>query len=236
VPERPELAAVAEGVSARLAAGTRRLRSVLEADGAVSGADKALFTAVAACSQVQRELAASELARAKTLGITALDARSACALLLLSRGEEAFRTFVAIARDVFGADAVDGAEGDGGDITTDEALDYFREHFGEVPPRQRLFSRVSPRGFQAYCMMHQAGLTRGSMAHVRAELMLCTIIAAAAQPQLLEIHARSALAAGASHEEIVEAVLAAVPCTGFTVWASSAEVLERTQAVAAASV
>jgi alkylhydroperoxidase/carboxymuconolactone decarboxylase family protein YurZ len=228
-----DTADIAHEVSPGLAAGVRTLRAVLESDGALPASHKALFTAAAGCAQRQPELTRAALERARELGLEAPAALGTATTLMLSWGETAFRDFVAAVREVYGETPVPAPASRGDDVTasTDEALAYFHDHFGEVPPRQRLFSEIAPTAFQAYHLMHRAGLKQNVLSHQTAELLLCAVIAAALQPGLLEIHIRSALGVGATHAAVTEAVLSAVPVTGWAVWASGAAALENTRPV-----
>jgi len=221
---------LAARTSPRLAAAIRGLRVSVDSDEALPAGDKALFQAAAACAQRLEHMTVDALARARDRGIAEESAHGAAALLLLNRGEQAYVDFSAATAAVFGEaeDIADTGEAPSADTSVDEALEYFRMHFGQVPPRQRLFARLAPEPFQSYYLMHQAGLRENVLPHRTAELLLCTVIAAAYEPALLEIHIRSAMGAGATHPQVVEAVLAAVACAGWTVWPSSVSALEAT--------
>lgn len=221
-----DAAAQAERSSPLFAAGIRRIRQVLATDGALSAADKALLSACAAATQYLPALTVRSLESARERGLDAETAIGASLILMLNRGETAFQDFGIAIEAVFAdpppaaAPAADEVVG-----TTAEALAYFTEHFGAVPPRQRLFAELSPVAFQGYYLMHRAALKQNVLSHKTAELVLCSVIAATADPALLEIHVRSALAAGASFEEVTEAVLAAIPAAGLTVWSAGAAAL-----------
>ena len=218
-------------VSPRFAAGVDRIHEVIDGDGALPAADKALFTAAAAAAQSQPLLLRSSLERARELGTTASAAAGAALVLLISRGEGVSREFALAVREVFDASVFSGSGADAAiTATTEEALSYFRDHFGgEVPLRQRLFSEVAPLAFEGYYLMHQAALKHNELDPRTVELLLCAIIASTYHVNLLEIHVASARAVGATEREIVEAVLCAVPVAGVAVWSSGAAAVASTR-------
>jgi alkylhydroperoxidase/carboxymuconolactone decarboxylase family protein YurZ len=211
------------------ASGMRSLYSVLDSDGALSAADKALFTACAACTQYLPDLTLTYLARARDLGITADEASGASLVIMLNRGETAFRDFDSAVHQIYERGGSPEVPQSTITATTDEALAYFEHHFGAVPPRQILFSELSPISFQGYYQLHRSALKENTLAHKKVELLLCTVIAASYHFGILEIHARSAMGVGASHAEVTEAVLAAIPVSGMTVWATGAVALANTR-------
>ena len=99
---------------------------------------------------------------------------------------------------------------------------YFREHFGEVPARQRLFAELAPRAFAGYQLLHRTALKENELAPKTCELLLCAVIAAVYQFDLLEIHVASARKLGATDAELAEAILSAYPAAGMTIWAGGA--------------
>src|SRR5688500_5969347 len=100
--DRPPTFQLAERFSTRLAAGFRGIDAALDVDGALPAAEKALFTAAAAAAQYLRDLCDHRLARARDLGLPATAAAGAAQLLLLNRGETAFRDFVSAIDAVYG--------------------------------------------------------------------------------------------------------------------------------------
>ena len=215
-------------VSPESAAGYKLLLEVLDRNGALPAAEKALFIAAAAATQGQRNLARQALERAREHGLDGERARGAVSLILINRGEVACADFADAIERVFGpAPAMPAATFT---ATVEEALDYYRQHFGgEVPARQRLFAELGPSAFVGYFLVHRASLKRNVLPARTAELLLCTVVGASYQPSLLEIHMRSARREGATDEEVTEALLASIPVAGFTAWASGAAAIAATR-------
>ncbi len=201
--------------------GYRQLLVELHRDAALPAADKALFTAAAAATQGQWALVRSELERARAHGMDAVKMRGALPLVLINRGQSAFAGLAAAIDEMVGAPPPADRTDVGASV--EEALAYYREHFGgEVPARQQLFAELAPAAFVGYFLIHRASLKDNVLAPRTAELLLCTVVGASYQPALLEIHMRSARREGATEAQLAEALLAAIPVAGFTAWASGA--------------
>jgi alkylhydroperoxidase/carboxymuconolactone decarboxylase family protein YurZ len=222
-----DLMAAARAVSPALGAGIGRIYDALRTDGALPAGAKAVHMAFAHAALDQRPLLARELDRAVSLGVAGEFVASASVLLLLTRGETAFREFTLAARERFTPEP---AEGDAPESTVELALDYFREHFGgEVSYRQVLFAELAPESFAGYQLMHRGALHDNRIETVQGELLLCTVLAAEYAFDLLDVHITGARAAGASEEAIAESLLCAVPASGLTAWAGGSGALLRTR-------
>jgi alkylhydroperoxidase/carboxymuconolactone decarboxylase family protein YurZ len=211
-------------ISPRFADGVDRLYAVLETDGALPAARKALFTAAAAAAADQPALLASSLDRARAGGIEAADVAGTALLLMLNRGQRAQDDFVAAATRCYGPlpALADSAEHESMD-TPEQGLAYLAAHFrSEVPPRSQLFSRVAPGAFTGYCLMHSTAINHNAFEPKLAELTLCAVLAALWEFGFVPVHAQGARTHGAGDEELAEAVLCAVPVAGVTAWAGGA--------------
>jgi 4-carboxymuconolactone decarboxylase len=224
-----DLHGAASAVSAPLGRGIARINGVLRTDGALPASDKAVFMAFAHAALDQRPLLQRELHRARELGTAAAFVAAASVLLLLTRGETAFRAFTLAARERFELpEPACAAHPE--PATPDAALGYFREHFGgEVPHRQRLFAELAPAAFLGYQQMHQGAIKENRIAESTAELLLCTALSAEYEFTLLDVHVAGARRAGASEPAIAEAVLCAVPAAGVTAWAGGSGAILRTR-------
>jgi 4-carboxymuconolactone decarboxylase len=222
-----DLIKAAGAVSPALGAGIGRIYDALRTDGALPAGDKAVHMAFAHAALDQRPLLARELERAAALGVAGAFVASASVLLLLTRGETAFREFTLAARERFAFPRIDG---EAPETSPEGALAYFREHFGgEVPYRQLLFAELAPESFAGYQLMHRGALHDNRIETVQGELLLCTALAAEYAFDLLDVHITGARAAGASEATIAEALLCAVPASGLTAWAGGSGALLRTR-------
>ncbi len=215
----PALAAIAR-LAPESAAGYGRVRELIETDGALEAGVKALLVGAAAVARGHDELAARELARARELGIDDDQLASAAAMLLLSRGEAVAERF---------ASAAGPFEPSGPPRESDERdarryfLDYNRVE--ELPPRVGLLEEGAPAVFEGYHQMHHAALIADPGAALLAELVCCTVNAGELRGDFVAIHAATARRAGASREQLLEAVVCAIPVAGVAAWAASAEAL-----------
>lgn len=202
------------------AQGYARIRRHLASDGALTAAEKALLIASAAAVRGAGELAGSELARARELGLDEDLIVLAAAALLLSRGEVPCRRLLDAAGTVRAA-------GPPRPLSELEGPAYFRGYNGtdELPARMRQLLEVDPEVFGGYHAMHHAVLSSDPRTDQLAELILCTINAAELQTTFIAIHAASARRRGVSQAQLVEAVLCAIPLAGVAAWAASAAAL-----------
>jgi alkylhydroperoxidase/carboxymuconolactone decarboxylase family protein YurZ len=212
-------------VSAKFAEGLSRVREVTDLDGALPAWAKATFMAAAASVKGHPALARRELARAARNGLTASVAAGAGIAVLISRGEGVYEGFRAIVDDVFGARAaprnpiVDG----GFDASAETAREYFDRYFGFVPDYILLMAERSPRALEGYMLMREWALAENTLEPKLVELILCTVNAAEFESRFVDIHACGARRAGASEEEIVEAVICAIPVAGVASWLPGAD-------------
>jgi uncharacterized protein (TIGR02246 family) len=202
-------------------AGIARLREASEADGALSAGVKALFVAAAAAARGHSAQLRDAVARMHALEVPADRAWAAAAALGLARGEEVSGRLVAALLARYGAP--EAGEPYAEPFDAEGAQSYFRSHFGgEVPGRVALLADRSPSAFAGYALLHRGVLREGALEPKLAELLLCAVNAAEYQSAFVEIHARSARAAGATDEELVDAVVAVIPVAGVAAWASAA--------------
>jgi alkylhydroperoxidase/carboxymuconolactone decarboxylase family protein YurZ len=150
-------------------AGYRQVREVIEADGALDAATKALLVGAAAAARGHHGLARRELQRARRLGIGDDQLASAAAMLLLSRGEAVLEAFAAATGPIDPPGAARAAD-------DREATRYFLDYTGldALPPRVALMAECSPTAFDGYHRMHHAALSADPDAGQLAELVCCT--------------------------------------------------------------
>jgi 4-carboxymuconolactone decarboxylase len=204
--------------------GWSAVRAAVEDDGALSAAHKALLVAAVAAVQGEREMAERELTRGFGLGLDSAAARRGAAALLLARGEPAYLRFTeALARTVPASGPA--AEPEPEPPTPAEADAYFRNHFGSIPPRQALLAERAPAVYEGYFRLHRRVLGADPARAKLAELLMLALNAAALQPAFTAIHMEGARRAGASEEELVEAVLCAIPVVGIAAWPVAAQAL-----------
>ncbi len=233
-----EVSAAARAISPSLAGGLDLIHRVIEQDGALPAATKALFAAAAAANKGREELTAAKLESARALGVSRAQVGGAAIALLLARGEGAFDALAKAAERAFADEhpaspphvAATGSDSSELTTTTELALEYFREHFGgEVPLRQRVLAEIAPLAFEGYQLMHRAALKQNALSPRDVELAMCAINASDYAAAFLEIHVAGARAVGASEAQIAEAVLCAIPAAGIAVWPGAAEAIIRTR-------
>lgn len=225
MPGIPGAADPPPGLTADAAEGWSAVREAVEADGALTGAHKALLVAAVAAVHGDVPMAADELARGFGRGLEPAEARRAAPAVLLARGEPAYRRYadaLSQARpDVLGAPGEPEPE----PAAPGEPDAYFRHQFGSVPPRQRLLSERAPGVYAGYARLHRRVLGSESGRAKLAELLMLALNAAALQPAFAAIHMQGARRAGAGEDELVEAVLCAIPVVGIAAWPVAAQAL-----------
>ena len=211
-------------VSPRFAGGVERIYAVLNENGALPAARKALFVAAAAAVCDQAAMLERWMGHAHDRGMDAADVAGVSILLMLNRGERAHRDFAAAGERAFGPlPAVGDGSGDGAGASPADGLRYLADHFrADVPPRSRLFARVAPGAFTGYYLMHSTAINANAFPPRIAELTLCAVMAAAYEFSFLPVHAQGARNHGATDEQLAEAMLCAVPISGVTAWAGGA--------------
>jgi 4-carboxymuconolactone decarboxylase len=204
-------------------AGFAQFRAVIESDGAVPARLKALFASVAAIDRGHLELATREIERGVGLGLTRLEATAGLIVLTSLRGEGA-------ATQTFGSEDMPApqplptaAEG--------EAVANFTEYFGTIPAPLAQLLRLSPQAADAYYLMRRGSIDANPLSPKHGELLLLAILAASYSP-MAATHVRGARRAGASDEEIAEAVLCAIPAAGVAAWMAVGAMLEPAEAEA----
>lgn len=197
-------------------AGYAAFRAVVDTDGAVPAKYKALFAAVAAIDRHQPDLAQREMGRGVDLGLTRTEATAGLIVLASLRGEGAAGTFSAILAECFGTVSLPEPQ----PLPTaaaGEAVDNFTAYFGTVPTPLAQLLRLSPAAADGYYLMRRGSIDANPLSPKYGELLLLAILAAGYSP-MAATHVRGARNAGASDEEIAEAVLCAVPSAGIAAW------------------
>ena len=192
-------------------------------DSALGGGRAQLVTAGAAAARGQDDVVLDALAAAKAAEVPAEEAWATPAVVLISRGRAVARRLARGLLEVYGAPP-EGAASQGAP-DEDDAMDYFREYFGEVPERVATLADRSSAAFGGYALLHRSALRESALPPVLVELLLCGLNAAELQPEFVRIHADAARRVGASDDEVLGAVLAAIPVSGAAVWAAAAGAL-----------
>lgn len=208
--------ALLKGHAAYTLAGFAAFRSVIDSDGAVPAKLKALFAAVAAADRRHLDLARREMVRGAALGLTPREATAGLIVLTSLRGEAAALDFAAILTDCF--DDPQAPEPMPLPVAEDgEAVANFAAYFGTIPAPLQQLLRLSPKAADAYYLMRRGSIDANPLSPKDGELLLLAILAAGYSP-MAATHVRGARNAGASDEEIAEAVLCAVPAAGIAAW------------------
>ena len=208
--------ALLQGRAPYTLAGFAAFRSVIDSDGAVPARLKALFAAVAAVDRRHLGLARREMARGVALGLTPKEATAGLIVLTSLRGEAAAADFAAILADCFddlqapGPKPLPKAE-------EGEAVANFTAYFGTIPAPLQQLLRLSPAAADGYYLMRRGSIDANPLSPKHGELLLLAILAAGYSP-MAATHVRGARNAGATDEEIAEAVLCAVPAAGIAAW------------------
>ncbi|HUD91647.1 carboxymuconolactone decarboxylase family protein [Sphingobium sp.] len=198
-------------------AGYDIFRSVVASDGAIPARMKALFAAVAAVDRHHLTLATRELDRGVSLGLTSKEATAGLIVLSSLRGEAAALDFADIIEKSFGGTQAPDPQplptaGEG------EAEANFRAYWaGSIPAPLGALMRLAPQAADAYYLMRRGSLDANPLSAKYGELLLLAILAAGYSP-MAATHVRGARNAGATDEEIAEAVLCAVPSAGIAAW------------------
>lgn len=208
--------ALLQGHAPYTLAGFAAFRSVIDSDGAVSAKLKALFAAVAAVDCHHLDLARREMERGVALGLTPREATAGLIVLTSLRGEAAAVDFAAILTDCF--DDLQAPEPGPLPVAEEgEAVANFTAYFGSIPAPLQQLLRLNPKAADAYYLMRRGSIDANPLSPKHGELLLLAILAAGYSP-MAATHVRGARNAGASDEEIAEAVLCAVPAAGIAAW------------------
>ena len=195
-------------------AGYAGFRAVIDSDGAVPARLKALFAAVAAIDRRYPDLARRELARGASLGLTVRDATAGLIVLSSLRGEGAALEFADVIATVFSDPAAPVPQALP-QATPGEAEANFLAYFGTIPVPLAQLMRLCPPAADAYYLMRRGSIDANPLSPKHGELL--AILAAGYSP-MAATHVRGARMAGATDEEIAEAVLCAVPAAGIAAW------------------
>lgn len=198
-------------------AGYEKFRAAIELDGAIPARLKALFASVAAVDRRHLALARREFARGVTLGLTPGEATAGLIVLTSLRGEGAALDFAAIIDESFD-DLAAPAPRELPTVAPGEAEANFRGYWaGIIPAPLVQLMRLVPDAADAYYLMRRGSIDANPLSPKQGELLLLAILAAGYSP-MAATHVRGARNAGASDQEIAEAVLCAVPAAGIAAW------------------
>lgn len=209
--------ALLQGHAPYTLAGFAAFRSVIDRDGAVPAKLKALFAAVAAVDRRHLDLARREMARGVAFGLAPKEATAGLIVLTSLRGEAAALDFAQILTESF--EDLDPpspqplpSAGEG------EAEANFKAYWaGAIPAPLAQLMRLVPQAADAYYLMRRGSIDANPLSPKHGELLLLAILAAGYSP-MAATHVRGARNAGATDEEIAEAVLCAVPAAGIAAW------------------
>lgn len=203
--------------------GYRLFRELTDTDGAIPAVLKALLIAVAAVARNRDDLARRELARGKELGLSIDQAVAGLIVLCSLRGEGAATAFESVLTDVYGpADAAPPVEQV--PVAPGEARANFETYFGQVPVPLQVMLDLLPLGADAYYLMRRGSIDANPLSPKHGEFLLLAILAADYSPMTVT-HVRGARNAGATDQEIAEAILCGVPAGGIAAWMAAAPFL-----------
>jgi alkylhydroperoxidase/carboxymuconolactone decarboxylase family protein YurZ len=200
-------------------------REVIEVDGALPAKIKSLFAAVAATNKGYADLARRELECAARLGLTRNEAASGLILLSSLRGEGAALAFNAALDAVYPVSGPAPKEAKVMRAAPGEAEANFKSYFGTVPPALATLLRLAPKGADGYFLMRKGTIECNQLDKKLAELMLVTVLASDYSP-MAATHIKAARTAGATDQEMAEAVLCAVPAAGIAAWMAAGVLIE----------
>jgi alkylhydroperoxidase/carboxymuconolactone decarboxylase family protein YurZ len=202
------------------AGGYERVLGAIESEGALSIAHKALLVAIGSAVRGDSELARRELGRGRSAGLSDAEIVTAAAAVLLSRGESACGRVLGAA----GPLALDDPPSASPDL---DAAQYFLGYnrVEVLPPRLAILAERAPAVFEGYFRMHHAVLAGEPELALLAELVLCSLNTAELRGDFVAIHAIGARRAGASDEQLLEAILCAMPVAGVAAWTVGATAL-----------
>jgi alkylhydroperoxidase/carboxymuconolactone decarboxylase family protein YurZ len=205
--------------------GYRRLRSVIDSDGALPARIKALYVAVAATTRRYPAMARRELARAHAAGLSFDEASSTAIVLSSVRGEGAALDFIATLEAEFPGQTLGDDTEREIHVEPGEAERNFLAYFGKMPPSLARLLALVPTGADAYYLLREGTINGTPLGPKYSELMLVTVLAADYSPWA-SVHMQGARKAGASENEVAEAVLCAVATSGLSAWVSGAAAMD----------
>lgn len=197
-------------------AGYAKFRDVIDTDGAIPARLKALFAAVAAIDRRYPEIARRELARGVALGLQLNEVTAGLIVLSSLRGEGAALEFANLVGECFTPEAVPSAD-PAAPVQPGEAEANFTKYFGQIPEPLAQLIRLVPAAADAYYLMRRGSIDANPISAKEGELLLLAILAAGYSP-MAATHVRGARMAGATDQEIAEAVICAIPSAGIAAW------------------
>lgn len=200
-------------------------REIIEIDLALPARIKGLYAAVAAVNKGFGELAGRELSRAQAQGLTLDEASSGLILLSSLRGEGTALAYGDVLGRVYPQASRPARAGALVRAEPGEAEANFRAYFGTVPPALATLMALVPRGADGYYLMRKGTIECNRLDRKLSELMLITVLAADYSP-MAATHVKAARSAGATEQEMAEAILCAVPSAGIAAWMSAGALLE----------
>lgn len=202
-------------------AGYARFRRIVDQDGALPAALKALFVSVAASCKGYAQLARRQLARAHQLGMGLDQAGAAAAVLASVRGEGAALDFIALLEHEYPGQMAGETAMPVIDVGPDDAKNNFLAYFGSMPPALATLHRLLPLGADAYYLMREGTINGTALGPRYSELLLVTVLAAD-YSALSAVHMQGARRVGASEVEIAEALICSVLISGLSAWVAGA--------------
>lgn len=190
--------------------------------------EKALLAAGLSASRCEVMLTAHFARAAVSAGATYGELAELFAACILSRGVQPYRVADAVLRELFPKETA-GLAGSAPPAFREsgaEILAEFQQYYGSVPPQARRLAQVNEQALAGYYQMRTEVLRDNLLPRRLKELLYIAINAADLYAVGIRIHARGALAAGATPEEVVAAALLAVPLAGIVAWLEAHPVLE----------
>lgn len=106
----------------------------------------------------------------------------------------------------------------------DELLAYFKRAMGTVPAFVQILADQKPTMFEGYFKLRSENLKDGKIPQKYKELMLVALNTAERYEEGVAIHAKAALGAGASKEELLDGMTVAIMAGGVPGWIESSKV------------
>lgn len=110
--------------------------------------------------------------------------------------------------------------------SSQEILDYFRSRFKEIPAWIEIMGEKFPTALQHYYSMRNRALDTGRLTRKIKELVLVGINAAGLYHEGMRGHMNGAMQAGASKEEILEALFVSILGGGIVSWIDGISVMK----------
>lgn len=205
--------------------GYARFRAIIDADGALPARIKGLYVAVAATTKGWRDMALRELRRTQGLGLEFQEASAAAIVLSSVRGEGAALSFIDALEAVYPGQTRGEEPLRTIDVAPGEAEKNFLAYFGTMPPSLGKLASLLPLGADAYYLMREGTINGTPLGPKYSELLLVAVLAADYSP-LAAVHIKGARTAGATEQEIAEAIVCAVPTSGLSAWVCGATAMD----------